>query len=247
MFINNKYKNWYYEIIANAKLRPLQSGYTENHHITPLSLGGSNNSENLITLTAREHFICHMLLTKFTSGSEKHKMIYAANMMLRMSRPYQHRYVPKSKIYEMLKREFGSMHLLNLTGRKLTNEHKANISAACKGRVVSLETIDKRRKASTGLIRTAEQRERMSKAQKGRPKKIYTEEQKNQISEKISLANKGKPKSVETRKKLSEALKGKLTGPRTEETKNKMRKPKSDAHRKAISEGRKAWYAANKS
>lgn len=46
--------------------------------------------------------------------------------------------------------------------------------------------------------------------------------------------------------KLSQLNKGKSPGPRSEETKQKMRKPKSEAHRKAISDGRKAKYAALK-
>ena len=33
-------------------------GYYEKHHIQPKSLGGSNKKENLVRLTAREHFIC---------------------------------------------------------------------------------------------------------------------------------------------------------------------------------------------
>lgn len=36
--------------------------YYEKHHIIPKSLGGSNSSKNLILLTAKEHFIAHLLL-----------------------------------------------------------------------------------------------------------------------------------------------------------------------------------------
>lgn len=37
--------------------------YYESHHIVPKCMGGSNKKENLVLLTAREHFICHWLLT----------------------------------------------------------------------------------------------------------------------------------------------------------------------------------------
>jgi hypothetical protein len=84
----------------------------------------------------------------------------------------------------------------------------------------------------------------MSQAQKGRKPTEYTDEKKYEISKKISDSLKGKTKSDEHKKKLSEHFTGKSNGPRSEETKQKMRKPKSDAHRKAISEGRKAKYAA---
>ena len=57
-FLDNKYSRWYYAIIATAQAR-ISDGYTENHHIIPKCLGGSNLEENLVNLTAREHFVCH--------------------------------------------------------------------------------------------------------------------------------------------------------------------------------------------
>lgn len=59
---NNKYKNWYYRIINNRLTNPILNQYTETHHIIPKCLGGSNYSSNLVKLTAREHYICHLLL-----------------------------------------------------------------------------------------------------------------------------------------------------------------------------------------
>lgn len=38
--------------------------YTELHHIVPKCLGGTNLKENLVKLTAREHYLAHWLLTK---------------------------------------------------------------------------------------------------------------------------------------------------------------------------------------
>ena len=60
MYLHNKYTITYYNIIAQAQSRTLDC-YTENHHIIPKSLGGSNDSDNLVALTAREHFLCHWL------------------------------------------------------------------------------------------------------------------------------------------------------------------------------------------
>ena len=56
MFLSNKYQTWYYQIINNAKAHP-RNGYTENHHIIPSSLGGSDDANNKVKLTAREHFV----------------------------------------------------------------------------------------------------------------------------------------------------------------------------------------------
>jgi len=99
------------------------------------------------------------------------------------------------------------------------------------GRVDTQETIQKRINKSTGKKRTTEQRMRMSQAQKGRTPREYTEEQKLEISKKISETHKGKPKSEEHKQKLSEHFTGRSNGTRTEETKQKMRKPKSEEHK----------------
>lgn len=42
----------------------ISEGYWENHHITPRCMGGSDLSDNIVRLTAREHFIAHALLYK---------------------------------------------------------------------------------------------------------------------------------------------------------------------------------------
>ena len=247
MFIQNKYKKWYDSIIASANLRVNIFAYSEKHHILPRSLGGSDNTTNLVTLSAREHFICHVLLTKFTTGANKQKMLYAANMMSQAARKYQDRYV-NSRLYEILKREFGTMHSSRLKGRKLSDEHKSRIREGNKGKCVSQETINKRILANTGKKRTIEQRERMRQAQLTRKEKTLEEQQ--NISLKISNALKGKstgPKSEEHKAKLSLALKGKSTGPKSEETKTKMRKPKTEEHKKAISEARIKKYKELKS
>ena len=50
-------------IIERAKTRKLE-GYKERHHIIPRCLGGTDDNENLVDLTAREHFIIHLLYNK---------------------------------------------------------------------------------------------------------------------------------------------------------------------------------------
>lgn len=81
IFISNKYTSWYYSIIKNAKSQVRIKGngiYYENHHIIPRCMSGSNEYNNLILLTAREHFICHHLLIKMVEDSKiKHKLIGA--------------------------------------------------------------------------------------------------------------------------------------------------------------------------
>jgi hypothetical protein len=84
-YIDNKYRKWYFSIIENAKNTIYDSNFHEKHHIIPLCFGGSNNIENLAVLTFREHFVCHWLLIKFTSSSDKGKMSNALRMMMNKS------------------------------------------------------------------------------------------------------------------------------------------------------------------
>lgn len=85
IFLTNKYTTWYYNIISNSQTRVIE-GYTEKHHIIPKSLGGSNNSDNLTRLTAREHFICHLLLLRMTTNNNHLKMLRALNAFSQSSR-----------------------------------------------------------------------------------------------------------------------------------------------------------------
>ena len=80
MFKENKYSHTYYSIVERAKSRMLKA-YSETHHIIPKSMGGSDDQSNLVELTAREHYICHLLLPKMTSGEDRYKMIYAYTIM----------------------------------------------------------------------------------------------------------------------------------------------------------------------
>lgn len=80
-----KYTKWYYNIINNSKVCQPETGYTESHHVVPKSLGGSDDKNNLVKLTAKQHFVCHLLLTKmFAFNTYEHfKMIHAFCMMER--------------------------------------------------------------------------------------------------------------------------------------------------------------------
>lgn len=74
------YKRIYDELIENAKHRNI-TGYIEKHHILPRSMGGNEDKENIVKLTAREHYIAHWLLTKFVPAVNKKSMNYALWLM----------------------------------------------------------------------------------------------------------------------------------------------------------------------
>lgn len=82
IFIANRYTLIYFSIIENARLRVLpKDQYKETHHIIPRSMGGDDSSDNLVDLTAKEHFICHKLLVRMTQGESKGKMAFAVVLM----------------------------------------------------------------------------------------------------------------------------------------------------------------------
>lgn len=58
-----KYEKIYSSLMNRGKNRDRQ-GYMERHHIIPKCLGGTDTKDNLVYLTAREHYIAHRLLTK---------------------------------------------------------------------------------------------------------------------------------------------------------------------------------------
>jgi hypothetical protein len=113
------YKNIYYKIIENAKKETENGnryvGYYEKHHILPKSLGGSNNENNLVKLTAREHFICHWLLIKmYKKGTEeRYKMLCALWRMNNNGSKSQKEHYINSRAYEKLRIEFA-----NVIGKK---------------------------------------------------------------------------------------------------------------------------------
>ena len=67
MYLPNKYTTIYYRIIARAvarnHIKQRHDGY-QKHHIIPKCIGGTDNLSNLVTLTYKEHRVCHCLLIK---------------------------------------------------------------------------------------------------------------------------------------------------------------------------------------
>lgn len=144
MYLQNKYTRCYYNIIQLAKARATSPDYTEKHHIHPKSLGGTNMSSNLVRLSAREHFICHRLLVRMTTGANKKKMAHAAWAMANQQNQHQSRYKINSRKYEHLKREkvklLSELHKGKIgpnRGKKLSEDTKLKMSLAAKGRQVS--------------------------------------------------------------------------------------------------------------
>ena len=75
------YEKIYKNIVSKAQSRDKLDSYTERHHVIPKSLGGTDDDRNMVTLTAREHFLAHYCLWKFNVGQAKSKMAHAFSFM----------------------------------------------------------------------------------------------------------------------------------------------------------------------
>lgn len=84
-----------YKALIDKRRKEKPVGYTETHHIIPVSFGGSNKRSNLIELTAREHFIAHYLLLKMQvkNTPQYHSMRKAFLMMGVVSPDNSERYI----------------------------------------------------------------------------------------------------------------------------------------------------------
>ena len=175
-FNNSKYTKWYFSIVNHRKINPvLNSKYKEIHHIVPRKMGGNNNKENLVALTAKEHFIVHLLLTKMTSGLDKKYMFHALNLMA-----YTRKIKLTSKTYSYIKENYSKENLgyKNIMfgkvgenhpafGYKHTEEHKKYISNKLKGRKHKEESIKKMSEKAKGRKISEETKNKISKANKG--------------------------------------------------------------------------------
>ena len=121
----NKYSRTYDAIIAMAQRRNFttrkeakkQLGYVEKHHIIPRCIGGTDDDSNLVFLTAKEHFVCHHLLTKMYDTEDiSRQMRFALNKMSRKSSTQQ-RVRITARMFDKIRKDFANdMSVMN-TGR----------------------------------------------------------------------------------------------------------------------------------
>ena len=199
MFIQNKYLRWYESIIANARAK--QYKFSECHHILPRSMGGADEESNLIDLSPREHFICHLLLAKCTTGEAKNSMVFAAFMMAKVKNEKQQRtYSINSRIYEGLAKERARLVSQLKSGGSLSEEHKAKISKSLIGRKHSDEAKQKISK-NHRRGQSEETSTKISQSKSGVATRGYGWETPEETREKQRLSNLGKSRSTETKEK----------------------------------------------
>ena len=111
-----KWLGHYQRLCERAKERGLDKKvldyYTERHHITPKCMGGTNEIENLVLLTASEHYVAHQLLAKVFPMNNR--LLFAVYSMT--FDKYGHRMC--NKLYEWVRTNFSKQ----LIGRNKFND-----------------------------------------------------------------------------------------------------------------------------
>lgn len=159
------YRRVYNQLIQRARTRSLD-GYCEKHHILPRCMGGNDAKDNIVKLTAKEHFLAHKLLVRIYP---KNKGVWFA--LIAMGRLHQF----KSRIFSSERETAAFMR----TGFKYSEESKKKMSLAKANKPsVSPETTFKKGSIPWnigkfgkdhhlyGKKRTAEQKKKMSEAMK---------------------------------------------------------------------------------
>lgn len=186
------YQTLYNNIIDN-RIKNTYNGYTEKHHIIPRSLGGTDEQDNLVDLTAREHFICHYLLAKMypKESFEWYKMTLAFKMM-KCSSMNNKRYF-NSRLYEALRINFS---LIMSKSQKGKNNSQYGKMWVCNVELKENKKINKLDPIPEGWI-------------KGRNKwNVSPKRTREEINKSISNSLQGRKRSLKTKQKISTTLKG---------------------------------------
>lgn len=112
------YARIYNELIIKRK-RDGVIGYSEKHHIIPRCVGGTDDSTNLVRLTAREHYVAHSLLVYMYKDTQYYsKLVHAFMLMSTCSSTNQLRtFKVNSRLYNSLKKIHASRMSMLQSGK----------------------------------------------------------------------------------------------------------------------------------
>ena len=105
------YNKIYNQICNRGKEKRELGQYYENHHVIPRCMDGKDIADNLTTLTYREHFIAHLLLTKIY---KEHRGINYAFLCMLRKQPTGERFLT-SRMVDTIKRNYKKFKKLYCT------------------------------------------------------------------------------------------------------------------------------------
>lgn len=224
IFFGMNYSKVYMCLILNRQAQPLsENEYGEHHHIIPRSEGGSDDTSNLVRLSAREHYIAHLLLAKIYDDVK----MYSAVTFMQTGRHKSRNFKFNSRLYEKIRKEFANKLSLHKKGKptwnkgkKMSKEYCLKSSLAHKGIKLNQSSYDKMAASMSKLIWiTNGRKSRRIKPDesipvgwhKGRDNKMKANLSKSTIGRQAN--NKGKKLSAETKRKISESVKTAMRKP----------------------------------
>jgi hypothetical protein len=216
------YQKIYDLIIEKAKKENRKRNkeiYYEEHHIIPKCLNGTNDKENKVFLTAKEHFVVHKLLVKMFPSSNGIKLSFYRMCFCRSKN--QQRIIPSARDYQYAKeldREakkgnkncIGKKHPHSEeTKNKLRNYFRENLPEYSfkKGQIpwnIGMKTPDNIK-------------EKISNSCRGKKRNPFSEKHRKKLSEsrigmkfseehRKNISKNNGSKNPEVRKKISESL-----------------------------------------
>lgn len=198
------YAAHYDRLISRARIRQLD-GYFERHHVVPRCIGGGDEIDNLVNLTPEEHYVAHQLLVKIYP--KESKLVFAAWMMGNIKGR------SNNKIHGWMRRKHAEAMRDLWTGRtrgERSEDHKRKLSEANKGSKFSEERRAKMSLALRGRKmppRTVEHSAKLAKALTGKKRGPLTEDHRKKIAN-AHTGRKCAPFSEEHRNNLSKSKQG---------------------------------------
>ena len=220
------YKKNYEQLIKKAKScnRVKGTKYYEKHHILPKCLGGTNKKDNLVLLTAKEHFIAHLLLVEMYTGVEKSKLSFALFQMCRKNK--LHGRIISSKQFEKAKQIMSE----NCTGINSSFFGKTHTDAV--KQKLSERMMGNNNPSKNGVWNKNKKLPPLSDKLKTKISKSLLGKQRSELIKlKISNSHKNKKKSDEHKSNISKSLTGKKL---TLETRKKMSDSRKDKKQKIL-------------
>lgn len=218
------YQGIYSRLVEKRRNSPLpEDEYCEIHHIVPKSEGGSDEPDNLVKLTAREHYVAHLLLARIYNDFNMWCAVWMmSNDKRRPITSHQYESARKnrsrlmSRHMKLLAKE-GHIDKWKFSqlGKRLSENAKKNLSVKMKGNQngigvhnISEEGRRKMSAAHKGKVVSQETRKKLSLAGKGRTPHNKGAHLSDEQKEKLRQANLGKKQSPETISKRTAKLKG---------------------------------------
>jgi len=96
-----QYELIYEKLVKRGQVRGIIEGYKEIHHIIPRCMGGSDEPENLVSLTPEEHYVAHQLLVKIYPNNLR--LVRACDVMSKDTKVSK--YWRRNKMYGWLRRK----------------------------------------------------------------------------------------------------------------------------------------------